>query len=402
MDAELELTIGPAAHGGHCVARHEGKVVFVRHAIPGERVKARITSKNSRYSRADAVQVIEASPDRVPSVWPQAGPGGVGGGELGHLALAAQRIWKRDVIKDVLGRIGRLDTESDPIAGLSVQGLAGEPAHGLGYRTRVELVADGAGRAGMHGFRSNEVLAVSDLPLAHERIAELGLTSRQWQPGARIRAIAPSDGEPLVLVDDAPLKGKRRRVRERVEMPDGSVLAYRVDAAGFWQVHTCAPSALVNQVVRAADVSEGDVVYDLYSGAGLLTSPLAGAAGSGGRVIAVEGDEKAARDARRNAHTHDTIDLRHGDVRATLADLEEARADVVVLDPPRAGAGEQVMAEITAKKPRRIVYVACDPAALARDVSSAAAGGYRLTDLAAFDLFPHTHHMECVATLEPS
>lgn len=431
----LDLEIGPAAHGGHCVARHEGRVVFVRHTVPGERVRARVTSTGSRFWRADAVEVLEASPDRVDPAWPAAGPGGVGGGELSHVALPAQRRWKADVLTDQLRRIARYD--GPLLDGLTVEAVPGDDdAGGLGYRTRIDLVAGDDGRLGMHRFRSHDVVPLDALPagmpLATPDVAALasaeGVFDRRWPPGTRVELVAPAaDGGPaepgagpaggggLVLVDGEPWhRGRvdsrpnaRRTVKEgaTVRLPGAeaaTTFAYRVSASGFWQVHRAAPGLLTQAVLDAAGGVSGATVLDLYSGAGLFTLPLAAAVGESGTVVAVEGDAGAVRDARRNAHGLDRVRLLAGDVADVLSgrDTVPGQADVVVLDPPRAGARRDVVAAIADRDPERVVYVACDPAALARDVGYLGQAGYRLTALRAFDLFPHTHHVEAVAVLE--
>ena len=394
---ELVLDIGPAVHGGHALARHEGRVVFVRHAIPGERARVRLTEQRRKgYWRGEAIEVLDASPDRVPSVWPEAGPGGVGGGELAHVALHAQHRWKRDVLLDALTRIGRLDPEEEVLTRLTVAPVAGD-VDGLGTRTRIELTADGEGRAGMYRHRTHEVIALRQMPLAVPEIAALDLLERTWEPRARIDAVAPSEGDPVVLLDGRPWRGDRTHVRERVEV-DGRLYRYRLAAAGFWQVHRGAPATLVRAVLEAARPEPGQHVVDAYSGAGLLSLPLAEAVGPRGSVLAIEADEQAGRDARRNAHGLSQLALRTGEVARSLADIE-TRPDAVVLDPPRAGAGPEVIGKLAGLDTPRIVYVACDPAALARDVRSALEAGYRLDALRGFDLFPHTHHVEAVATL---
>jgi tRNA/tmRNA/rRNA uracil-C5-methylase (TrmA/RlmC/RlmD family) len=172
---------------------------------------------------------------------------------------------------------------------------------------------------------------------------------------------------------------------------------YKVAGTGFWQVHRAAPAVLVDAVLDALGDVGGCVVLDMYSGSGLFTLPLADAVGPAGRIIAVEADAKASADARRNAHDMARIDLRHGDVLSHLDSMTSA--DAVVLDPPRAGAGRGVVEAIARCGAPRVVYVACDPAALARDLGYFAAHGYLLGDLRAFDLFPMTHHVEAVATL---
>ncbi|GAA1871676.1 class I SAM-dependent RNA methyltransferase [Myceligenerans crystallogenes] len=419
----LELEIGSIAHGGHCVARHDGRVIFVRHTLPGERVRARVTATGSRFWRADAVEILEPSPDRVPDAWPAAGPGGVGGGELSHVALAAQRRWKAGVVADQLRRIARYD--GDLLDGLTVEAVPGDDdAGGLGYRTRIDLVAGDDGRLGMHRFRSHEVVALKPLPagmpLATADVAALaaaeGVLDRLWEPGTRVELVAPGDGDPIVLADGEPWHrghadtrpNARRSVKESVPVrlpgaAEPATFTFRVAAGGFWQVHRAAPALLAQAVLDAVGDISGRTVLDLYSGAGLFTLPLAAAAGESGVVVAVEGDDGAVRDARRNAHELGQVRLHPGDVAAVLTGQDvPARADVVVLDPPRAGAKRDVVAAIAGRDPERVVYVACDPAALARDVGYFQQAGYALTSLRAFDLFPHTHHVECIAVLRRS
>ena len=405
----VELEVGPVAHGGHCVARLDGRVVFVRHTLPGERVRARLTDadEGASYWRADAVEVLEASPDRVPLAWPAAGPGGVGGGELAHVALPAQRAWKAAVLHEQLQRLGKVERD------VAVHAAPGDDERGgLAWRTRIDLVVGADGRAGMRRARSHDVVALEDMPLAVDAIAELGLFTRRWSGGSRIEAVAPVGGDrPVVLVDGVPFDLGRRRpdtrpnarasVREVVRTAAGEHV-YRVAAAGFWQVHRAAPATLVDAVLRGAGDLSGARVLDLYSGAGLFTVPLAEAVGGGGRVVSVEGDARAVRDARRNVHDRTNVDLYAGDVARVLTTTDDVAgrgADVVVLDPPRAGAGRRVVDAVVTLAPERVVYVACDPAALGRDVGLFAAAGYELTDVEGYDLFPMTHHVEAVAVL---
>ncbi|ADG74607.1 deoxyribonuclease/rho motif-related TRAM [Cellulomonas flavigena DSM 20109] len=407
----VDLEIGPVAHGGHCVARHEGRVVFVRHTLPGERVRARLTdaAPDARFWRADAVEVLDASADRVPSAWPAAGPGGAGGGELAHVALPAQRAWKEAVLAEQLRRLARLDLTP------TVEAAPGDDARGgLAWRTRIDLHVDAEGRAGMRAHRSHDVVALDDMPLATEHVAALRLFERRWPAGSRIEAVAPADGSsPIVLLDGAPFDlhahrpdrrpNARAAVRERVSVA-GVEHVYRVAAAGFWQVHREAPALLASRVLEAVGDVAGATVLDLYSGAGLFSSPLADAVGTDGRLVAVEGDERAVRDARRNAHDRPQVELHAGDVADVLtgrrgAVAPAAAADVVVLDPPRTGAGRRVVEAVAALRPARVVYVACDPAALARDIALLAERGWSDVTVTGLDLFPMTHHVEAVAVL---
>ncbi|GHH65197.1 class I SAM-dependent RNA methyltransferase [Promicromonospora soli] len=416
---EVELEVGPVAHGGHCVARLDGRVVFVRHTLPGERVRARVTEGGPSFWRADAVEVLQASPDRVEPAWPAAGADGVGGGELSHVALPAQRRWKTDVLVEQLQRLGRIDTEW-LAREVTVEAAPGDDERrGLHYRTRIDLVADADGRAGMRKHRSHDVLALKKMPLATAELSAFAIAeevfTRTWQPGAQLALVAPSEGDPVLLVDGEPWRrGKpdsrpnaRRAVTETVTGPWGTH-RYRVAADGFWQVHREAPAVLTGAVLEATGATSGELagatVLDLYSGAGLFTLPLADAVGPDGRVVAVEGDTQAAKDARRNAHAFGQVELQVGSVERVLAggpgEAVVPDADVVVLDPPRSGAGRAVVDAVAGRVPRRVVYVACDPAALARDVGYFAGHGYTLTGVRAFDLFPHTHHVEAVAVLD--
>ena len=451
----LELDAGAPAHGGFCVARKDddptGVVVLVRHCLPGERVRARVTARASRVWYAEAVEVLRASPDRVSPVWAEAGPGGVGGGELSHVALGAQRTWKRWVLADCLRRIGGGDVVqavealpgAAPGRAVAVEAMPSELAAqasddprtraraGTRTRTRVSLEVTAQGRAGMHGFRSGQVLEVRQLPLAVAPIQQLGLTQdRRWRhhyrPGARLTAVAPSTGEPLVVVGEEVLTARarptgRRRVTEVVDATALGLgeLRYQVHVGGFWQVHRDAPRVLTERVVRAVVEdhptaagghpgpgtlrADGLRVLELYSGSGLLTLPLAAL---GARVTCLEGSAQAVADARRNLHDHPDARLVTGAVTAdSVTELGSSfgpgrGADVVVLDPPRRGAGRRGVEAVAALGPSRVVLVACDPAALARDLAAFLGLGFRLGDLAALDMFPHTHHLEAVAVLE--
>ncbi|WP_430869101.1 class I SAM-dependent RNA methyltransferase [Demequina aurantiaca] len=400
----VRLTIGSPAHGGHCVARHDGRVIFVRHTLPGEVVEARLTEQEDGASfwRADAVEILEASPDRVPSAWPEAGPGGVGGGELAHVSLEGQRAWKLAVMKESFERFAGQEFIGEVSAAPSDADRGG-----LAWRTRVGAIADVEGRAAMHLFRSKEIATLESMPLALPAAAE-ALLSQRFPGGSKIQVVVPADGEARVLVEGVRWNGGRRdkrdnapaSVTERVTV-DGETYEYRVATGGFWQVHTDAPETMIRQVLNR--IGDAPAVWDLYAGAGLFSVALATA---GKRVISVETDETASKNARRNLHSFEGATVLNGDVRKTLAaagtDPKLALGDdaAVLLDPPRSGAGRATLERIVEQNPARIVYVACDPVALARDAALLAERGYTLKDAEAFDLFPMTHHVEAIATFE--
>jgi tRNA/tmRNA/rRNA uracil-C5-methylase (TrmA/RlmC/RlmD family) len=394
VGTELEVDVGPVAHGGHCVARHEGRVVFVRHALPGERVRAVVTegTATSSYWRADAVTVLTASPDRVEPPCPWAGPGRCGGCDFQHVTPEAQRRLKAEVVREQLARLAGLDRE---VVVEEVPGADG----GLGWRTRVRWAVDDAGGPGLRAHRSHEVVPVDHCRIAHPLVDEAGVTGRRWPGVATIDVSASvATGEVLVLPDGRPgYRSTGAAVTERVGGRD-----FRVTGGGFWQVHPGAAQTLLDAVLVGLEPRPGDHVLDLYCGVGLFAGPLAERVGAGGRVSAVESDRRAVADARHNLADLPQVRVESGRVDHVLRRRHHRRSDLVVLDPPRSGAGRAVVRLLARLGARRIAYVACDPAALARDLEELAANGYRLASLRAYDLFPMTHHVECVAVLAPA
>ncbi|MGC5627157.1 class I SAM-dependent RNA methyltransferase [Georgenia sp. Z1344] len=472
------VAVGSPAHGGFVVGRVGSVVTLVRHAVPGEVVRVAVTARRSRVWFADAVEVIEPARTRVRHVWPEAGPGGVGGGDLGHVAPAAQLDWKTAVLDDSLRRIGGEQVAGDVAAaeGSTAVRAVADPAQ-PGTRTRVELTGAADGRLGMHRYRGDEVLPLARLPLADPRLdAPALLSDLRVDPGARVRAVVGSgtgpDAEPRLLVDGRALRGGPR-VAETVPTVLGP-LDLTVAADGFWQVHHAAPATLVEVVlalaagvaprlpdppawlpdeagtahgsdhaagqrapgerppgerppgerdaaagpagtdedaradkVRADAVRaglDGTRVLELYSGAGLLSAALARAVGPDGGVLTLEGAPGAVDDARANLvgtpwarPLSGAVDA--GSVAALGREPEWAAGGTVVLDPPRAGARADVMSAVADLGPRRIVHVACDPAALARDLAAARSAGYVAERVVALDLFAHTHHLEAVVSL---
>jgi tRNA/tmRNA/rRNA uracil-C5-methylase (TrmA/RlmC/RlmD family) len=368
----LELEVGAVAHGGHCVARHEGRVVFVRHALPGERVRVVVTEDGGgSYCRADAVTVLDASPDRVDPPCPVARPGGCGGCDFQHADVGAQRRLKAEVIAEQLRRLAGIERE------VSVEELPGGP---LGWRSRVRLAVDMDGMAGLRPHRSDEVIPIADCALAPEGLLPPVL-GRLHRPGGHVHVVQGADGAGVVTREAA---GR----------------SWRLSAGVFWQVHPAMPDMLAGIAGQWAAVPPYGRAWDLYGGVGLLASVLAQQAGRSGSVTVVESDRRAVADGRRALADLPQIGWRTGRVEHVLPKLP-GRPDVVVADPPRRGLGRAVVDAIATRQPARMIYVACDPASLARDVALFAGHGYQLTRLRALDAFPMTHHVECVALLEP-
>lgn len=451
--AEVVIDVGPIAHGGHCVARHEGRVIFVRHAVPGEKVRARLTDagEKAKFWRADVVEVLEASPDRVDHFWHPAdsrrawnhGHPPVGGAEFGHITLARQRRLKADVLAEQLSRLAGVEEGAAGWDGLSVEetrpttavAAAEEatdgPVGGLGWRTRASFAVTPAGRLGMHAHRSDQVLPIQAMPLAADAINQLRLWEMDLQGIERIEVAAPANGSrPLVLLAPAegtkpkrlgavaaafpadvsvaaldPATGEVSQLRGRLWVQESAAgHEYRVTGAGFWQIHRDAPETLVGAVTQflhgGGFLHPGAAVADLYAGAGLFTAVLADAVGETGSVLSVEGAPGTSRDARKNLHAAPQVEIVQGRVERVLH-RNPRDFDALVLDPPRAGAGKAVVNQLVAAGPRAIAYVSCDPASFARDIGYFRQAGWDLARLRAFDLYPHTHHLETVALLVP-
>jgi tRNA/tmRNA/rRNA uracil-C5-methylase (TrmA/RlmC/RlmD family) len=400
------VTVGPVAHGGHCVARHEGRVVFVRHALPGERVVVEVTEdRHARFCRADAVEVLEAAPDRVERPCPYSGPGKCGGCDWQHVSHAGQLTLKSDVVREQLSRLAGLDVP------VFVEALPGGP---LRWRSRARFAVDRSGEPGLRRHRSHDVVLIEDCPITVEPAAQAVLGSRWPGAGAVDVAIDSAGVVTTTRLDRRGVPQSTRVLRPGVDVPEEPAgraqrsaggRDWEVEGTGFWQVHPAAADALVGAVAGFAAVRPGETVLDLYAGVGLFGGALAPAVGGDGRVVCVESDAAACAAADANLADLPQAEVWQGDVDAPglselLGDL--GRPDVVVLDPPRAGAGPDVSRVIAGAAPRAVVYVACDPASLARDVAAFAAAGYRLDALRAFDCFPMTAHVECVALLVPA
>lgn len=393
----VELEISNVAHGGIFVARHEGRVIFVSDTIPGETVRAVITDDSkAKFWRADTVDVLVASEHRQEHVWTAASierepSTRAGGAEFGHVSPGHQRELKRRVLDDALQRMAGLTT------GVSVEAIDGN-ADGTGWRTRVRLHVAEDGTVGPFAARSHRVIPVTDVPLATSGIVEaasLG-TRVDRSAGTHIDLVETSSGETLVFSE----KATSRAITESV-----GARQFQLDARGFWQVHKDAARSLTSAVQAAIDSALFDTKapnLDLYGGVGLLAAAVGDKFGETTRITTVEGDAAATGFAARNLAEWSGAEAVTARVDRYLSRLlpEKRRfsSATVVLDPPRSGAGKHVVNQIAELAPSQVIYVACDPIALARDVAQFAARGYRLAGIRAFDLFPNTHHVEAVAS----
>jgi tRNA/tmRNA/rRNA uracil-C5-methylase (TrmA/RlmC/RlmD family) len=385
----IDVSIEKVAHGGHFIARYNGAVIFVRHAIPGEQCTVEITSTGSSFNRGDVVAISSPSEFRVEAPCQFSHRAGCGGCDFQHIDPAYQRTLKSHVITEQFSRIAKKD----------IQVEVEEVGPAVGWRTRAIATTNRNGKLGFYKSRSHSIAPVDNCIICVDGMNFSEIAGRNLKGDVRVEISASSTGERTIAL--APTRGEEKaRITEGPavlhEVVEGRGL--EVSQESFWQSHLKAPEILTQTVLDFADISTGDHVLDLYGGVGLFTAAIIDEVGPEGHIDLIEGSKVATEDARRNFASHKNVTIATGDVAKLLSRVTSA--DVVVLDPPREGAGKDVISQIAALNPRAIVYVACDPAALARDTAYLEDHSYSLAGLRAFDLFPMTHHIECVALYE--
>ena len=389
--AELTLTVGAPANGGSCVARHDGRVVFVRYALPGERVRVRVTVDRGSYWHAEAVEVIDPSSDRRASLCPIAGVEGAGCCDLAFVEPEAARALKAEVVSNQLARLGDYQWSG------TVQPLT--PRGPTGWRTRVRLDIGADGRAGFHRYRSDEL--VTDLNCGQLPAGMTdGLACIEWPPGAHLHVVIDDDGQRHVV------RTVRQGRRTSTEVVEGSFQgvqragrhSWQVPVTAFWQAHCDAARTYSELVSDWAQPGPGMTAWDLYGGVGVFAAVLGDAVGESGQVISVDSSRAASRAARATLAELAQVSVITDSVRRALT-AQRRGADVAVLDPPRAGAGREVIDLLAAAEVSRVVHIGCEVASFARDIGLYRQHGYAVDKVAVFDSFPLTHHIECVALL---
>ena len=402
----LDLDITTMAHGGSGIGRVDGRVVFCPGVIAGELVTVELveTSKKSLW-RAQPLSVVTPSPHRVPHIWPQADmsrpyQARAGGADYGHIALDHQRELKTSILRDALTRFGKLP--QDFVDQVSVVGVEGDAQrNGLHWRTRVTLHGLGNGQLGPYVEKSHTVVPVTSLPLASQRIQDSGVLRETFDGVSTVRVLDTTGSGVRLIIDDQ----KPADIIERV----GDV-EFALSDHSFWQVHDQAPKVLTEAITRAVqkDLFDPEAMnLDLYSGVGLLGHALASLSPGTTRITAVESDDLAINYVSQNlSGVADVtpiaarVDKWLADTVAGLSEAESSRWQnaTVILDPPRSGANADVISSLARLGVAQIVYVACDPVALGRDTALLGEAGYEPVFIEAWDLFPHTHHMETIAT----
>ena len=389
----IEVTTGPPANGGSCVARHDGRVVFVRYALPGERVRVRVTAERGSHWHAEVVEVLEASPDRIDALCPIAGVDGAGCCDLAFTTPDAARVLKADVVANQLSRLGGHEWTgvAEPVGSVGA----------IGWRTRVRLDTGADGRAGFHRYHSPEL--VTDLACAQVPVGMLaGLEEGRWPAGAQLHVALDDDGVRHV-VRTGPRVGRKTEPTQVVEGQYEAVQrvgdrTWHVPVTAFWQAHRDAAQVYSGLIAEWAQLATGMTAWDLYGGAGVFAAVLANEVGPSGRVVTVDTSRGSARAARAALADLPWVDVVTDSVRRVLT-TQPRRADVAVLDPPRSGAGREVIDLLSGAGVPRIIHIGCEAASFARDVGLYLGHGYVVEELRVFDSFPLTHHVECVAVL---
>jgi tRNA/tmRNA/rRNA uracil-C5-methylase (TrmA/RlmC/RlmD family) len=388
---ELTLTVGAPANGGSCVARHDGRVVFVRYALPGEKVRVRVTADRDAYWHAEAIEVIEPSDDRRASLCPIAGVGGAGCCDLAFVDPVAGRALKAEVVSNQLARLANYQW-NEAVAPVSTAGPTG-------WRTRIRLDVGADGRAGFHRYHSDELVA--DLNCGQLPVAMIdGLTDVAWPPGAHLHVVIDDDGQRHVS------RTVRHGRRNSTDVVEGSYQGvqragrhtWQVPVTAFWQAHRDAARTYSDLVGDWARPDPGMTAWDLYGGAGVFAAVLGDAVGESGQVVSVDSSRAATRSARATLADLPQVSVITDSVRRALT-AQRGGADVAVLDPPRGGAGREVIDLLAAAEVPRIVHIGCEAASFARDIGLYQRHGYAVDKISAFDSFPLTHHIECVALL---
>jgi 23S rRNA (uracil1939-C5)-methyltransferase len=403
------------AHGGAALGRHEGKVVFVPYAVPGEKALVEIVEDKGRYARGRLVEVLSPSAQRVLPPCPHFGSQapavavGCGGCHWQHIAYEAQLEFKQRIVQDQLARIGRFE-------GVPVKPVTASPEPWC-YRNHVQFTLDEHGRLGFKEAESQRVVPIEECHIMHPFLEEVFYALDLDLPelerlslrcgihtGQRMAVFETSEDEPFELEVDLPvacvfLLSDGRTATLIGQEYISEILAgqeYRISANSFFQVNTPQAEELVRLVRDYLAPTGNEVLLDAYCGVGVFGLSLAGEVG---QVIGLEESPSAVADARFNAGPADNVEFIEGRVEEVLPSLGTP-VDLAVLDPPRQGCASEALTALAGLTPARMVYVSCDPATLARDTRRLIQAGYQLVEVQPVDMFPQTYHIENVALLE--
>ena len=380
----ITLDIGSIANGGHFIARHNNQIIFVRHSISGEKANVKITAVNSKFAFGDAVEILKSSKDRVEAPCKYAHPEGCGGCDFQHIKPQAQLDLKRAVIEDQFKRIAKIEVRPELIFT--------EPTNGLNWRSRLNLSVSENRNLGLRAFRSNKIIEVDECLIALKEINDSEIFTKKWDHEDNLKISYSSESDFNISHFGKNVSGSNN-LREVVN--DSK---YEISPQSFWQSHKNAPRLLLEQVIKFANIKKGQKICDLYGGVGLFALPISKLIGENGEVHLIEVDKTCIEDANKMFKDIQNIFIHHGKVEQKLGSVK--KIDTIILDPPKNGISKQVINQMIEKKPKSIVYVSCNPSTLARDSKILLDNNYELSNIVCLDLFPMTHHIECVASFK--
>ena len=377
----LTLDIGNIANGGHFVARHDNQIIFVRHAISGEKAKVKVTAINSRFAFGDAVEILKPSKDRVLPSCKYSHPEGCGGCDFQHINYDVQSDLKKEVLKDQFKRITKID--------ISPEIITANPSNGLHWRSRLNLAISENKKVGLRAHKSNSIIEIDECLIALKEINKSDIFRKKWENEENLKLSCSSNNEINVSQFEKSIQGPDK-LTENVDKN-----TYTISPKSFWQSHINAPGLLLQQVMKEANIQQDEIVCDLYGGVGLFTLPVSKLIGKNGQVHLIEMNDTCIEDANNMFERIDNIYIHHGTVEQKLGSVKNI--DTIILDPPRNGVSKQVINQMIEKKPNVIIYVSCNPSTLARDSKVLLENKYSLSNIVGLDLFPMTHHIESVA-----
>ena len=432
LDNCIRVKCGGPAHGGAMVARHHGRVIFVDGALPNEDVTVCVTEEKKSFVRGYVVDIHSANPERRDHVC-EAAAAGAGCCTWDNASLTLQRTMKAQIVDDLLHRIGGCShiPWKGSVTPLSGETLSGEPnTDGTQWRVRQRLSINSRGEVGPLAARSHTVIAAT----CSQVVPLLSGSPREWGIADEVASLAGTSSE-LVLTADSlgerhivsltreqrHYRGSRRAQATarrahtshivRREVLEGSGMAtervlgqeWHIPADSFWQAHYAAPAVYAQLVCDCADLHDGESAWDLYGGCGIFAHALSRAASHSCAVVSVDTAGPAIAAGKASfRHTGQKISMVESSVSQWLhkgVSADDTAPATVVLDPPRAGAGKDVVCGVAAHQPRTVMHFGCDAAAFARDLHLWKENGYGISEVRIFDSFPNTPHMECFALL---
>jgi len=411
MDKPVEIVLTALSYGGEAIGRYNGRAVFVPFALPGETVSARIIEDRKNFARAELVDVVKASPERIA---PRCQHFGVCGGcHYQHLPYPAQLKLKTDILRDQLMRIGKIP---DP----PVQPIVASPQE-WNYRTHVQFHVDQSGVLGfVAAANPEELIPIKECFLPEAALNALWPTL-EFEADSLVERVALRAGmnDDLLLMlesdevspPELELEAGISVVHLNPERDNSVVLAgdgyiaisvlervFKVSAASFFQVNTAMAAKMVTHLLENLPVTARTTLLDVYCGAGLFSAFFAPRVA---KLIGIESAPSACEDFAVNLDEFDNVELYEGLAQEILPALKIS-VDVAIVDPPRAGLDKAALDALLRLKPQTLAYVSCDPSTLARDAARLLAGGYHLKQVTPFDLFPQTYHIESISVFEAS